>query len=102
MMMDDWHSDLLKAQFINVYLLNLSQKMEQLNKQINRNMVTIQSFDNEILNAVTPHKAEITISENGLSRSIHVVRLGVGDLKTEYGDFLQYDFSMNDQWGKFL
>lgn len=43
----------------------------------------------------------ISVIEDGNIRYYNVERRGVGIIKTQYGNFWQYNFSIDDQWGKY-
>lgn len=43
----------------------------------------------------------ISVVEDGNIRCYNVERRGIGIIKTQYGNFWQYNFSINDQWEKY-
>ncbi len=44
---------------------------------------------------------DIKVSENSIVNTYKVTRRGVGILNTRHGKFWQYDFYINDDWGKY-
>ncbi|MBU6214802.1 hypothetical protein KGM48_03110 [Patescibacteria group bacterium] len=48
-----------------------------------------------------PKERRVQVTEGELSKYLHVTRRGVGPIHTPYGYFWQYDFHIDDKWGKY-
>jgi orotidine-5'-phosphate decarboxylase len=51
--------------------------------------------------SMIPKGKQIVVTENGATRWFIVTRLGIGFIRTDYGDFHQFDFSIDDSWEKY-
>lgn len=51
--------------------------------------------------SMIPRGRQIAVTENGATRWLIVTRRGVGLIRTDYGDFYQFDFSIDDNWEKY-
>lgn len=51
--------------------------------------------------AMAPVRTRFQVAEEGSTRWFIVERRGVGIIDTEFGDFWQFDFEIDDRWGKY-
>ncbi len=80
-------------------------KNMDLNDIANRNNITLQELKkilDMIKKGMNPYAERLLITEDGVSRYFTVERKGVGKLKTPYGNFWQYVFSIDDQWNDYM
>jgi len=61
----------------------------------------IRIFLNLLRHSMKPYSRQISVIENKKVCHYVVERKGIGVLKTEYGKFWQYNFNIDDQWGKY-
>ncbi len=69
-----------------------------------RNGVTRKDVDTIIATAkkaMKPVRKQFRVKENGVELIHTVTRSGVGRLNTPFGQFWQFDFSVNDRWKKY-
>ncbi len=51
--------------------------------------------------SMIPKGKQIAVTENGTTRWFIVTRRGVGLIRTDYGEFYQFDFGIDDSWEKY-
>lgn len=51
--------------------------------------------------SMVPKGKQIAVTENGATRWFIVTRRGVGLIRTDYGEFYQFDFGIDDIWEKY-
>jgi 3,4-dihydroxy 2-butanone 4-phosphate synthase/GTP cyclohydrolase II len=78
----------------------------ELNRQeiADRNKISVEEVDqliNQAKQSMIPLGKQIDVVENGTMRWFIVTRRGVGIIKTDYGQFHQFDFQIDDQWEKY-
>lgn len=76
-------------------------KNMDLNDIAKRNNITLQELKKILGNierGMKPYSERILIAEDGVNRYFTVERKGIGKIKTPYGNFWQYIFSIDDQW----
>ena len=61
----------------------------------------VATFLELVKRSMEPHQKRIDVVEAGENRFYEVERRGVGILQTPYGDFWQFNFAIDDQWGKY-
>ncbi len=61
----------------------------------------VASFLCSVKHSMEPLSKRLSVIENGIKRYYTVERKGIGVLKTEYGKFWQYTFTINDRWKKY-
>ena len=61
----------------------------------------VNAFLKLLKRSMEPFSKRISVHENGIARYYAVERRGIGILKTEHGKFWQYNFAVDDQWGKY-
>lgn len=55
----------------------------------------------QAIESMIPKGKQVHVSENGQTRFFIITRQGVGLILTDYGEFHQFDFVVDDQWGKY-
>ncbi len=61
----------------------------------------VEQFLAIVKNGMLPEAKIIPVTENGQRRYFTVERRGVGPIKTAYGTFWMFDFTIDDQWRKY-
>ena len=51
--------------------------------------------------SMIPNGQQISVVEDGATRWFIVTRQGVGIIRTDFGSFHQFDFNIDDAWGKY-
>jgi hypothetical protein len=59
------------------------------------------AFLGVVASAMVPEEKAIVLREHGVTREYRITRRGIGILTTPYGKFWQYDFAIDDAWGKY-
>lgn len=76
-----------------------------LNNIAKKNNITLQELKKTldmVERGMKPCSERMLIAEDGVNRYFTIERKGVGKLKTPYGNFWQYVFSIDDQWNDYL
>lgn len=81
--------------------LNPDLVIEAAALRMNRPISDVHRIISQIKKGMLPETKPIQIVANGQPRTINVTRHGIGQLKTPYGDFWQYNFHLKDNWGKY-
>lgn len=79
-------------------------KFPAMDKIAKANNLTLEEIDERIsvIKAGMDTLAKrIPVIENGVKRYYSVERKGVGPVKTEFGEFWQFAFEIDDQWGEY-
>ncbi|MFZ1654966.1 MAG: hypothetical protein WBO92_05270 [Candidatus Moraniibacteriota bacterium] len=69
-----------------------------------RNTIPVEEVERLVAQAkqsMIPLGKQISVVEDGNNRWFIVTRRGVGLISTDYGPFHQFDFLIDDQWGKY-
>lgn len=61
----------------------------------------VAQFVDQAKDSMIPKGRQIAVTENGATRWFIVTRRGVGLIRTDYGDFYQFDFGIDDNWEKY-
>lgn len=61
----------------------------------------VQHLIEQAKQSMIPLGKQVSIVEDGQTRFFIVTRQGVGLLMTDFGEFHQFDFYIDDQWGKY-
>lgn len=51
--------------------------------------------------SMIPKGMQVSVTENGATRWLIVTRQGAGVIRTDYGEFHQFDFIIDETWGKY-
>ena len=76
-------------------------KMIDLCNKSGMSVKEINSFLELLKRSMESFSKRIKVKENGTIRYYNVERKGIGILKTKYGKFWQYNFSIDDEWNKY-
>jgi GTP cyclohydrolase II len=63
--------------------------------------VDVKEFISQVKRSMQPHKKLISVSEDGVQQTYEVVLQGLGPIVTPFGNFWQYNFTINDEWEKY-
>ncbi len=66
-----------------------------------RNVDEVARLIAQAKDSMIPRGKQIAVTENGATRWLIVTRQGVGLIRTDYGEFHQFDFVIDDGWGKY-
>lgn len=72
-----------------------------ISKRVNMSVEEVNVFLDLLKHSMESFSKRVSVIENGITRYYTVERRGIGILKTEYGKFWQYNFAIDDQWGKY-
>jgi GTP cyclohydrolase II len=70
-------------------------------KRTDRTVEEVQLLIDKAKQSMIPLGKQVSVAENGLTRFFIVTRQGVGLIKTNFGRFHQFDFGIDDTWGKY-
>lgn len=70
-------------------------------KKANMSVGDVNAFLDLLKRSMEPFSKRFSVIENGTTRYYAVERRGIGILKTEHSKFWQYNFAIDDQWGKY-
>lgn len=70
-------------------------------KKANMSVEEVEDFLALVKHSMETFSKRISVIENGNIRYYNVERRGIGIIKTRYGNFWQYNFAIDDQWGKY-
>ena len=73
----------------------------QIASRTNRTLEEVEKVIGQAKESLIPNGKQVPVLENGTMRWYIVTRRGVGLLHTEQGDFYQFDFLINDNWGEY-
>ncbi|HUD02704.1 MAG TPA: orotidine-5'-phosphate decarboxylase [Candidatus Paceibacterota bacterium] len=74
---------------------------EEIGNRTGRSAEDVARFIDQAKDSMIPKGRQIAVAENGATRWFIVTRRGVGLIRTDYGDFYQFDFSIDDSWVKY-
>lgn len=66
-----------------------------------RTVEEVQRLIDKAKRSMIPLGKQVSATEDGLTRFFIVTRQGVGLVRTDFGRFHQFDFSIDDGWGKY-
>ena len=64
----------------------------------NANYSADENFVERVRRSLKPVKKEVHVVENGKAKKLEVRRIAVGPIITRYGNFMVYEFKINDRW----
>lgn len=67
----------------------------------NQTIDEVKRLINQAKNSMIPLGKQLSVVEAGATRWLIVTRQGVGTIITDFGEFHQFDFSIDDAWGKY-
>lgn len=75
--------------------------LQEIASRTDRTIEEVQHLIGEAKQSMIPLGKQVSVTEDGLTRFFIVTRQGVGLIKTDFGRFHQFDFSIDDRWGKY-
>ncbi|MFH0740019.1 MAG: hypothetical protein V1819_03280 [bacterium] len=75
--------------------------IDEICERVKMSPEVVNAFLNLLKRSMEPLSKRISVIENNIMRYYVVERRGVGILKTEYGKFWQYSFTIDDPWEKY-
>lgn len=75
---------------------------EEIASRSGRSIEEVKAIVEQAFAAVTPQSKTFLVKESGKIESLTVTRKGVGILNTDYGQFWEYCFALDDTWGEYL
>ncbi|TAK94120.1 hypothetical protein EPO05_06710, partial [Patescibacteria group bacterium] len=67
----------------------------------NQTVEEVERLINQAKSSMIPLGKQLSVVEGGITRWLIVTRQGVGTIVTDFGEFHQFDFSIDDAWGKY-
>lgn len=75
--------------------------LRSIGRRTNRTAREVSRLIAQAKESMIPKGKQIAVTENGATRWFIVTRRGVGLIRTNYGDFYQFDFGIDDGWDKY-
>ena len=75
--------------------------LEAIAARTNRTVEGVQHLIDQAKQSMIPLGRQVSVVEDGATRWFIVTRQGVGRIITDFGEFHQFDFHVDDAWGKY-
>ncbi len=75
--------------------------LEEIAERTSTTVEAVRTLIAEAKESLIPKGRQISVTENGATRWFIVTRRGMGLIRTDFGEFYQFDFGIDDTWGKY-
>lgn len=81
--------------------MNVELNLQEIASRTNRTVEEVQRLIDQAKQSMIPLGKQVSVIEGGTTRFFIVTRQGVGLIKTDFGIFHEFDFKIDDAWGKY-